>query len=73
MNTFHGRLSTYVNRPVALLHVVCSENVANLSQLVKEVVLKTEHGRGAHNCGLGVDVSDDFLTPRLWIISSWYI
>ena len=56
---------TYVNRPVALLHVVGSQDVANLSQLVQKVVLETEHGRRAHDCGLGVDLADDLLTPRL--------
>lgn len=54
-----------MNRPVALLHVVRGEDVANLSQLVQKVVLETEHGRRAHDCGLGVDVADDLLTPRL--------
>ena len=63
-------IATYVNGPVALLHVVGSENVANLSQLVKKVVLETEHWRGTHDCCLGVDVADDLLTPSLYIIST---
>lgn len=56
---------TYVDRPVALLHVVGSEDVADLGQLVQKVVLETEHGCRAHDCGFGVDVADDLLTPRL--------
>lgn len=54
-----------MNGPVALLHVVGGENVANLSELVEEVVLETEHGCRSHNCGLGVDFADDLLTPGL--------
>jgi hypothetical protein len=61
---------TYVNRPVALLHVVGGEDVAHLGQLVEEVVLETEHRRRSHNGGLRVDFADDFLTPCLWIIST---
>ena len=59
------RLS-YVDGPEALLHVVGSEDVANLGQLVEEVVLETEHGSGTDDGGLGVDVADDFLTPGLY-------
>jgi hypothetical protein len=55
-----------VDGPEALLHVVGSEDVANLGQLVEEVVLETEHGSGTDDGGLGVDVADDFLTPGLY-------
>jgi hypothetical protein len=56
---------SYVDGPVALLHVVVSEDVANLGQLVEEVVLETEHGGGTDD-GFGVDVADDLLTPGLY-------
>jgi hypothetical protein len=69
VNSFISK-ATYVNRPVALLHVVGSEHIANLSQLVKKVVLETEHRRGTHDCCLGVDLADDLLTPCLYIIST---
>jgi hypothetical protein len=54
-----------MNRPVALLHVVGSEQVGDTGKLVKKVVLETEHRRGTHNCCLGVDLADDLLTPCL--------
>jgi hypothetical protein len=57
---------SYVDGPVALLHVVGSEDVANLGQLVEEVVLETEHGGGTDDGGFGVDVADDLLTPGLY-------
>lgn len=57
--------ATYVHRPVALLHVVGSEDVGRTSELVKEVVLETEHGRGADDGGLRVDRASNLLTPGL--------
>lgn len=54
-----------MDRPVALLHVVGSEQVGHASEFVKEVVLETEHGGRADNGGLGVDGANDFLTPGL--------
>jgi hypothetical protein len=50
--------------------VVGSENVAHLGQLVKQVVLETKHGCRSHDCGLGVDLADDLLTPSLCLIST---
>lgn len=52
--------------PVALLHVVGSEQVGHASELVKEIVLETEHRGRADNGGLGVDIADDLLTPGLY-------
>lgn len=57
-----------MNGPVALLHVVGSENIAHFGQLVEEVILEAEHGGRPDNGGLGVDFADDLLTPRLYII-----
>lgn len=57
--------ATYVDWPVALLHVVGSEQVGHASELVKEVVLETEHRRRADDSGLGVDGANDLLTPGL--------
>lgn len=59
--------ATYVDGPRALLHVVGSEDVGEASKLVKEVVLESEHRGRADNGGLGVDVTDNFLTPGLKI------
>lgn len=64
---------THVNGPVALLHVVGGENVAHLGQLVEQVVLETEHWCGSHDCGLGVDLADDLLTPCLYVISTFIL
>lgn len=63
---FGALVMSYVDGPVALLHVVGSEDVANLGQLVEEVVLETEHGGGTDDGGFGVDVADDLLTPGLY-------
>lgn len=58
-----------MNRPVALLHVVGVNQGAGASELVKEVVLETEHWGGAHDGGLGVDGTNDLLSPRLcWLV-----
>lgn len=54
-----------MNRPVALLHVVRNKQGACTGELVKEAVLETEHRRRSHNGRLGVDGTDDLLTPRL--------
>lgn len=70
MQLVHPGRTTYVNGPVALLHVVGGEDVAHLGQLVEEVVLETEHWCRSHDCGLGVDLADDLLTPCLYIISA---
>lgn len=70
MQFVHPGGVTHVNGPVALLHVVGGENVAHLGQLVEQVVLETEHWCGSHDCGLGVDVADDLLTPCLYVIST---
>lgn len=59
--------ATYVDRPVALLHVVGSEKVGDASKLVKEVVLETEHRGRTDDGGLGVDRADDLLTPGLYM------
>lgn len=59
-----------MNGPVTLLHVVGGENVAHLGQLVEQVVLETEHWCRSHDCGLGVDLADDLLTPCLYVIST---
>jgi hypothetical protein len=37
---------------------------------MEEVVLETEHGSGADDGGLGVDVADDLLTPGLYSLVS---
>lgn len=58
-----------MDRPVALLHVVGSEQVGDTSKLVKEVVLETEHRGRADNGGLGVDGADDLLAPGLYVAS----
>lgn len=55
--------------PEALLHVVGGEQVRHTGELVKEVVLETEHGRGANNGGLGVDGTSDLLTPGLRLLA----
>lgn len=62
---FMFNLATYMNGPGALLHIVGSEDVGEAGKLVKEVVLETEHRGRADNGGLGVDVTDNFLTPGL--------
>ena len=59
-----------MNRPVTLLHVVGGQNIAHLGQSVEQVVLETEHWRRSHDCGLGVDLADNLLTPSLYIIST---
>lgn len=65
-----GRMrGTYVNRPEALLEVVGVKQGAGSSELVKEVVLETEHRGGTHDGGLGVDGTNDFLTPGLFRVS----
>lgn len=53
--------------PEALLHVVGSEDVGKASELVKEVVLESEHRGRANNSRLGIDVAYNFLTPGLGI------
>jgi hypothetical protein len=58
-------LTTYVDGPEALLHAVGSEDVGEASELVKKVVLESEHRGGANNGRLRVDVADNFLTPGL--------
>lgn len=58
--------SSYVNRPVALLHVVGGEEVGDTSKLVEKVVLETEHGRRTDDRGLRVDITSDLLTPSLF-------
>lgn len=70
MQLVHSGRITYVNGPVALLHVVGGENVAHLGQLVEQVVLETEHWCRSHDCGLGVDLPDELLTPCLYVIST---
>ena len=58
-----------MNRPVALLQVVGVNQGAGASDLVKEVVLETEHRGRAHDGGLGVDGTNDLLSPRLcWLV-----
>lgn len=54
-----------MNRPKALLHVVGSEQVGDTGKLVKKVVLETEHRGRSHDSGLGVNGTNDFLTPAL--------
>jgi hypothetical protein len=54
-----------MNRPVALLHVVGSEQVGDTGKLVKKVVLETEHRGRSHDGGFGVNGTSDFLTPAL--------
>jgi hypothetical protein len=60
--------ATYVNRPVAFLQVVGVKQRAGAGELVKEAVLETEHRGGAHNGGLGVDGTNDLLSPRLFLL-----
>lgn len=59
--------STYVNRPVALLHVVGREEVGDTSELVEQVVFETKHGRRTDDGSLREDVTGDLLTPSLSI------
>jgi hypothetical protein len=55
-----------VNGPEALLHVFGGKNIGDASELVKEVVFEAEHRGRANNGRLGIDVADNFLTPRLY-------
>lgn len=55
-----------MNGPVALLHVVGGKEVGNLSKLVEQVILETEHGSRADNGGLGVNGTGNFLSPGLY-------
>lgn len=66
MDSMHLGRATYVDWPVALLHVVGSEQGARARELVKKAVFETEHRGRSHNGGLRVDGTDNLLTPRLW-------
>jgi hypothetical protein len=58
-----------VNGPEALLQLVGVKQGAGASELVKEVVLETEHRGGTHDGGLGVDGTNDLFTPGLFLVS----
>lgn len=60
-----GSKTTYMNRPVFLLHVVGSQEIGDASKLVKEVVLKSEHWCGTDNSCLGEDLTNNTLAPAL--------
>lgn len=54
-----------MDRPEALLHVVGSEQVGDAGELVEEVVFGTEHRSRSHNGRLGVDGTNNILSPCL--------
>jgi hypothetical protein len=59
--------STYVNGPIALLHVVGGEEVGDTGELVEQVVLETEQGSRANNRSFRVDLTSNLLTQSLFI------
>ena len=56
---------SYMNGPIALLHVVGSEKIGHASQSMEETVFETEDWCGSNDCCFREDTADDFLASSL--------
>jgi hypothetical protein len=54
-----------MNWPVALLHIIGSEQVSHACKFVQEAILETEHWRWPHNSSLRENASDDIFSSCL--------
>lgn len=65
INPSNLRIQTYMNWPVALLHMVRSEDVGVSGKLVEKAILETKQWRRSHNCGLREYAAYNCLTSGL--------